>query len=111
MKQTIAIDFDGVIHKYSNGWQDGSCYDCAIEGAIDALRKLLDRGYKIVIFSTRADTEERISEMRHWLKKYGLSRNYEYEITNKKPIAIAYIDDRGIRFTNWKDMLNYFGGS
>lgn len=22
--------------------------------------------------------------------------------------AIAYIDDRGMRFTTWKDMMNYF---
>ena len=29
-------------------------------------------------------------------------------ITNKKFAAVAYIDDRALRFTNWRDMRQYF---
>jgi len=29
-------------------------------------------------------------------------------VSNLKPPAIAYIDDRGIRFTNWADITKYF---
>jgi 5'(3')-deoxyribonucleotidase len=109
-KKTIAIDFDGVIHRYSRGWHDGSCYDNAVKGAIKAIIKLINKDYHIVIFSTRADSEERIIGMKSWFASKGLHEEYLsiIEITNKKPNAIAYIDDRGIRFTNWTDMLNYF---
>ena len=35
--KTIAVDFDGFIHKYSKGWHDGSIYDEPVEGAAEAL--------------------------------------------------------------------------
>ena len=109
MKKTIAIDFDGVVHKYSKGWQDGEIYDEPVEGALRGLLELCMKGYKIVIFTTREDT----TSIKEWIhRKYDFyfpnQEIFEFEVTNKKPPAIAYIDDRGIRFTNWKDMLNYF---
>ncbi|GAI89623.1 unnamed protein product [marine sediment metagenome] len=112
-KKTIAIDFDGVIHKYSKGWQDGEIYDEPVEGALEAIVELLIKGYKVSIFTTR----EHPAVVKNWIidKMYKCKEiegkpfyQENFEVTNKKPIAIAYIDDRGIRFTNWKDMLNYF---
>lgn len=32
-KKTICVDFDGVIHKYSKGWQGDVIYDEPVEGA------------------------------------------------------------------------------
>ena len=107
-KKTIAVDFDGVIHKYSKGWEDGSIYDEPIEGAIEALIELNRKGYDVVVFSTREP-----EPMQKWFFKwynelYPNCEIFQIKFTNKKPPAIAYIDDRGIRFTNWRDMLNYF---
>lgn len=52
--KTIAIDFDGVIHKYSKWWQDGSIYDKEIDGAMEAIKNFMDNGYSVFIFSTRS---------------------------------------------------------
>lgn len=97
-KKTIAVDFDGVIHKYSDGYHDGSIYDGLVEGAKDAIFRLRQR-YKVVVFSVREP--QQITE---WLDQQNIVVD---EVTNVKPKAIVYIDDRGLRFTNWKDMLNY----
>ena len=32
----IAIDFDGVIHTFDKGWNDGTCYGDPIPGSIEA---------------------------------------------------------------------------
>ena len=39
-KNTIAIDFDGVIHKNSKGFHDGTIYDEPIEGVKKGLEYL-----------------------------------------------------------------------
>lgn len=96
------IDFDGVIHKYSEKFKDGTIYDIPVEGAIRALKELCDEGYEVVIFTVRPNMED----ISLWLKRWGF--NKKLKITDKKLPALAYIDDRGIRFTNWKDILNYF---
>jgi len=36
----LAIDFDGVIHKNSKGFYDGTIYDEPIEGSIQAVKEL-----------------------------------------------------------------------
>jgi phosphoglycolate phosphatase-like HAD superfamily hydrolase len=92
---TVLVDFDGVIHKYSKGWQDGTAYDEPMDGAKEALEKLTNDGYKVVIFSTRDS-----GQIYEWLRKYQFPR---YRVTNVKEPAVALIDDRAIRFTSWHD--------
>lgn len=104
-KQTIAVDFDGVIHKYSRGWADGTIYDDPIPGAMDAILNLMNRGYNIVIFTARP-----IGPIHEWMERHWKAKMYPIpDITNTKPAAIAYIDDRAVRFNgDWAEMLALF---
>lgn len=97
--KTISIDFDGVIHKYSKGYHDGTAYDEPMPGAQKALEGLEAEGYELIIFSTRP-----AEQIHDWLEKYGFKKYKVFE----KPMAIAYIDDRALRFTNWHDIKRYF---
>jgi len=104
-KNTIAIDFDGVIHKYSKGWQGlDNAYDPPNEGAISAIRDLKSKGYRLVIFSSRTT-----SVINEWLKKYDLEEYFD-DVTNTKIPAKVYIDDRAYHFETWgktlKDLFN-----
>jgi len=110
-QQRIMIDFDGVIHQYES-WNDGRLNDEVIEGAKETIDELHKQGYEIVIFTTRASTlsnsqpssDELIKNVKQWLKDHDI---YYDNITAEKLAAVAYIDDRAIRFEgNWKDTLN-----
>lgn len=102
--KTLVIDFDGVIHEYSEGWEDGSIYDPPVEGARENLKKLATQ-YELVIHTTRENKQE----IKRWLKIYGF--DMPLKIVTGKPRGIAYIDDRAVRFTNWRDIRNLFYSS
>lgn len=102
-RPTIAIDFDGVLHAYSKGWLDGSCYDDPNDGTAAALRELRLR-YRLVVLTARHD----LDAVRTWLLKHGLLHFFE-DITNRKPAAAVYLDDRALKFTSWAAALDEIG--
>jgi len=100
-RKTISIDFDGVIHKYSKGFQGvDNAYDPPMEGAIESIEKLYNEGYILKILSSRPK-----EVIYPWLEKYGLSK-YIKEVSNHKFPATVYIDDRGMLFKNWNQCLD-----
>jgi len=104
----VMVDFDRTIHKYSEGWSDGTVYDVPISGAREALNELKERGYEIVIFSARTgkskpDWKEQERMMKEWMTKYNIPFDM---ITSEKLPAEYYIDDRAVRFEgNWAATL------
>ncbi|MGY6019560.1 hypothetical protein [Streptomyces spinosirectus] len=129
---TIAVDFDGVIHRYSRGWADGTIYDPPLPGAIDGLRALMDRD-AVFIFTTRGPkqvaawlrafefdvtTDERCSHCNRSSRRIPGCQHCEGTglltfwnprgqllVTNRKLAATAYLDDRAVRFTDWEQAL------
>lgn len=139
---TIAVDFDGVLHRYSLGWHDGTCYDEPVEGAGEALRVLMERD-AVFIHTARSPTlvvswlwvclqipASANDECREcggighvwtaatpaptpvvcddcegtgWLKFWN--ERGQVLVTQRKLPAVAYIDDRAVRFTDWPQAL------
>jgi len=107
----IGIDFDGVIHKNTKGYFDGTIYDEPLDGVREALEQL-SKKYTLMLFTTKAKPDRGLINGRHtieliweWLEKHDLDK-YISTITAEKPRAVAYIDDKGIRFTDWKTCIN-----
>jgi hypothetical protein len=109
---TVAIDFDGVLHRYSEGWKDGQIYDEPVEGSREALQAMKDLGWKIYIFSTRSNKlyhkdQEKAQDqaMKTWLEHHGIP--YDRIWNFGKPMADVYIDDRALTFRgDWKATLH-----
>jgi len=91
MKPRICVDFDGTVF-------DGQGI---IPGCIEKLTELR-KTYRIAIFSARPTELERIQ-----MGVILLTRGVPYdEILPPKPEAVAYIDDKGIRFEGWDKVAN-----
>lgn len=110
----VLVDFDGVIHSYSSGWQGADVIsDPPVEGAIDWLIAHLPvpdalgmsepyKGPEVQIYSARSRQSGGIKAMKAWLVKYGVDEWYFRDdilkFPTQKPAAFLTIDDRAICF-------------
>ena len=113
-KPILCLDFDGVIHSYERGWQNGAIYGTTTPGFWEWLEEA-NEFFKIVVYSSRSATPQGIHDMQMWLyrewrrwRENGGKTVYtdpvELEFADKKPSAFLTIDDRGITFKgNWTD--------
>lgn len=100
-RKILALDFDGVVYAYSGDWDR---YDEEpVLGAVLGIKRLHDAGYEIIVFSCRARSLTGVTAIWTWLGEHGLSQ-YVLNVTDRKPIAMAYIDDHGFTFQSWNDV-------
>ncbi len=98
----VAFDFDGVI-AVSTGFKGKEHEEEPIEETVRAIKILKEKGFGILIHSTRGD---------EFLKNYCAKYDIPYDLINQrfdkqgdnpgKPIAFVYVDDRALRFTGQK---------
>jgi hypothetical protein len=106
-KKTLCLDFDGVIHSYTSGWQGHACVsDAPVPGAIAFLYDAL-KTFKVAIYSSRSSTEGGIAAMQHYIARHAAEAAFDYgqpwwlqlEWPVNKPAAHLTIDDRALTFT------------
>ena len=95
----IAIDFDGVLCDHNNR-KPGFIMGEPVEGAQQAMLTLKRQGDTLIIHTNR----ERFQHVEDWLQHFGIPYD---EVTNIKPNADVFIDDKAIRFTTWAQVLQY----
>tara|TARA_B100000674_G_C37979636_1_gene981312 strand:+ start:8556 stop:9524 length:969 start_codon:yes stop_codon:yes gene_type:complete len=106
----LGIDFDGVIHKCSKGYYDGTIYDEPIEGTYQALQKL-SKQYTLIVYTCKAKPDRGLVNGKtgtelvwEWLEKHNMSQ-FVSKVTSEKPRAVAYIDDKAIKFSDWSSCM------
>ena len=97
MKPFICVDFDGVLNNYKG--YEGDNLGTIRPGAREFLQTL-SQDYTVSILSVRS-----YHLIIRWLEQYDLLQ-YVDEVTSIKRAAVAYVDDRGLRFNgNYEEVL------
>jgi hypothetical protein len=107
----VSVDFDGVIHSYTSGWQGPRTIpDAPVEGALKWIEDFCmthccpdhicamapEHDARIAIFSSRSRYIGGRWAIKKWLIKHGLNRAFleVIEFPVKKPASVALLDDR-----------------
>lgn len=113
-KPILCLDFDGVVHSYSSGWQGADMIpDPPVEGAIGFMLSALNH-FDVVIFSSRSNQRGGLKAMQAWLRKHAGAAWYESPVgpgledirfVTEKPAALVTLDDRALTFDGtWPSM-------
>lgn len=88
---TVCVDLDGVLNAYQ-GYRGSDHYPPPSPGAREFLHRLREMGYRVVVLTVRWKPH-----VEAWLARHGLA-GYVDEVTDRKPPAHVYVDDRAVCF-------------
>jgi len=73
-KKIVSLDFDGVIHSYTSGWKGPRCIpDPPVDGALEAIIRYVQAGFRVCIFSSRGRYVGGRQAMKQYLRyHYGI---------------------------------------
>ena len=106
----LCLDFDGVLHSYTSGWQGASVVsDPPVPGAIDFLREAVGH-FRVAVLSSRSHQPGGGQAMREWLGRHIIAAEPDVvtqdppwfaaiEWPTEKPPAHVTLDDRAVTFT------------
>lgn len=95
LNQTIAVDFDGVIHKQPHTWAGTDIIDGPlVADVVGSLEYFKSLGYRINITSARANCPRGKIAIVKWLTK----NNVPFDSVSARVGAALYIDDLAVRF-------------
>ncbi len=114
-KPILCLDFDGVLHSYTSGWQGPDMIpDPPVPGAIEFLWEA-SQHFDVQIFSSRSNYPGGLGAMKTWLAAWDNAHMSELRRQGKpiprtclilnvkfpteKPPAHVTLDDRAITFT------------
>jgi hypothetical protein len=95
LDESVAVDLDGTLAKDS-GWKGPEHIGEPVKPTLDLVKKLLDDGEDVVIFTARVHDGEKSTKehIAQWLKDHDLPA---LEITNeKRPDMEKFYDDKAI---------------
>lgn len=122
----LCLDFDGVLHSYTSGWQGAAVIpDPPVPGAIAFLYEAI-RYFEVHIYSSRSHQDGGIEAMQNWLLEHEAAWRAQQDragqplpktslILNikwptEKPAAFLTIDDRALTFHGtWPAMTTLIG--
>jgi hypothetical protein len=93
-KNKIRCDLDDSLLETNGDWETA----ILIKERIKLINKLYDRGWKIIIWSSR-DKEDK-QETKDQLKKFGVKYN---KLKMEKPKYLVLIDNRAVNSNEWYD--------
>ncbi|HLH16772.1 MAG TPA: hypothetical protein VKX45_06110 [Bryobacteraceae bacterium] len=103
-KPVVCVDLDGVLNEF-DGWKGAGFFHPPRPGAREFLERLNALGYRVVVFTVRWGPH-----VEEWLAQNGLAE-LVWMVTDRKPAAHVYLDDRAICFQgDFDKTLEQIGG-